>query len=226
MFFRLPVPPSMLSMFPDLGDEQQDVDGARHGGRVRSFKHQRGNWATYVYIPFQPEEEFEDLQEEVMSVLMKHDVIMNKMEEFHISQSQTVVLQHHWISLFVEALCMLFCCRFLCVADRFQVYTNAERTRTFLGLEVSVGKEQLLDVVTEVDRSLKEFNLQTFYQDPSFHVSVAWCVGDMAGKIQARCLAELQTLLERFEDSDRLTRFSAEEIRCKAGNKTFSIPLR
>lgn len=25
-------------------------DPAEHDGRVRSFKHERGNWATYVYI--------------------------------------------------------------------------------------------------------------------------------------------------------------------------------
>jgi hypothetical protein len=24
---------------------------AEHDGRIRSFPHERGNWATYVYIP-------------------------------------------------------------------------------------------------------------------------------------------------------------------------------
>ncbi|CAH2323796.1 U6 snRNA phosphodiesterase isoform X1 [Pelobates cultripes] len=114
----------------------------------------------------QPQEEFLDLLDEVISILKKHDIILNKMNEFHISQSQTVVLRHHWINLFVQSLRdrLSSMHRFLCIAEQLHVYTNSEKTRTFLGLEISVGKEQLLDVVAEVDQSLKEFNLQTFYQ--------------------------------------------------------------
>ncbi|CAH2323795.1 U6 snRNA phosphodiesterase isoform X2 [Pelobates cultripes] len=175
----------------------------------------------------QPQEEFLDLLDEVISILKKHDIILNKMNEFHISQSQTVVLRHHWINLFVQSLRdrLSSMHRFLCIAEQLHVYTNSEKTRTFLGLEISVGKEQLLDVVAEVDQSLKEFNLQTFYQDPSFHVSLAWCVGDTAWKIGG-CLKELQTVLDGFENAERLTRFYADEIRCKAGNKSFRVQLK
>lgn len=37
-------------MFPDEVDTQTE-DSSLHGGRIRSFKHERGNWATYVYVP-------------------------------------------------------------------------------------------------------------------------------------------------------------------------------
>lgn len=37
-------------MFPEELDPQTE-DRSLHGGRIRSFKHERGNWATYVYIP-------------------------------------------------------------------------------------------------------------------------------------------------------------------------------
>lgn len=37
-------------MFPDEDDPQTE-ESSLHGGRVRSFKHERGNWATYVYFP-------------------------------------------------------------------------------------------------------------------------------------------------------------------------------
>lgn len=37
-------------MFPEDMDSQTE-DSSLHGGRIRSFKHERGNWATYVYLP-------------------------------------------------------------------------------------------------------------------------------------------------------------------------------
>lgn len=36
--------------------------------------------------------------------------------------------------------------------------------RTFVGLEVSAGHFQLLELVSEVDRALEEFDLPTFYK--------------------------------------------------------------
>ncbi|XP_018431389.1 PREDICTED: U6 snRNA phosphodiesterase [Nanorana parkeri] len=116
------------------------------------------------------------------------------MEEFHISQSQTVTLRHHWIQPFIQSLRerLSSANRFLCVAERLKVYTNQERTRTFLGLEVTVGRSQLRDVVTEVDRSLKDFSLETFYQNPSFHVSLAWCAGDREDLLQGAVRDHLQ----------------------------------
>lgn len=51
MSCRLPVPSCLLSMFPDDDDEALTEDSSLHGGRIRSFKHERGNWATYVYLP-------------------------------------------------------------------------------------------------------------------------------------------------------------------------------
>ncbi|XP_054943501.1 U6 snRNA phosphodiesterase 1-like [Physeter macrocephalus] len=47
---KLPVPDSVLDMFP--GTEEWPADGsAKHGGRVLTFPHERGNWATHVYVP-------------------------------------------------------------------------------------------------------------------------------------------------------------------------------
>lgn len=98
--------------------------------------------------------------------------------------------------------------------------------RTFIGLEVSTGHFQLLELVSEVDRVLEEFDLPTFYKDPSFHISLAWCVGDMSGRLEGQCLRELQDIVDGFEDSALLLRVQWEQIRCKSGNKYFSFPLR
>ncbi|KAM9754987.1 U6 snRNA phosphodiesterase 1 [Menidia menidia] len=222
---RLPLPGCLLTMFPDEMDPQTE-DSSLHGGRVRSFKHERGNWATYVYFPYHPEDEFEEFLEELLSTARARGVGLTPQEEFHLSLSQTVVLRHHWIQPFIQSLkeSLTHCRRFVCTAGRLKVYSNAERTRTFLGMEVSSGNTQLLDLVHIVDKTMTEFRLETFYEDPSFHVSLAWCVGDQMEKLK-RCIQELQTLVERREDGPLLLRLDCSELRCRTGNKTFRFPL-
>lgn len=46
---RLPAPAG-LPGDPDPEEAVSD-DSSRHGGRVRCFPHERGNWATHVYLP-------------------------------------------------------------------------------------------------------------------------------------------------------------------------------
>uniref|UniRef100_A0A3Q3EU36 U6 snRNA phosphodiesterase n=1 Tax=Labrus bergylta TaxID=56723 RepID=A0A3Q3EU36_9LABR len=177
---RLPLPGCLLEMFPDEVDSQSE-QSALHGGRIRSFKHERGNWATYVYLPHLPEEEFRLLLKEMLLVARGRGVVMTPQEEFHLSLSQTVALRHHWIQPFTQSLRagLVHCKRFICSAGRLRIYCNAEGTRTFLGMEVSNGHAQLLDLVQVVDKTMAEFHLDPFYKDPSFHVSLAWCVGDL-----------------------------------------------
>ncbi|XP_053935047.1 U6 snRNA phosphodiesterase 1 [Cuculus canorus] len=223
---RLPVPEG-LPGDPDP-DEVVSEDSAQHGGRVRGFAHERGNWATHVYLPYRVEEEFLELLELLVSHARTYVSSLAAADEFHLSLSQCVVLRYHWIEPFVRSLRERLASfhRFFCVADQVKVYTNQNKTRTFIGLEVSAGHFQLLELVSEVDRVLEEFDLPTFYKDPSFHISLAWCVGDMSGKLEGQCLRELQDIVDGFEDSALLLRIQWEQIRCKSGNKYFSFPLR
>lgn len=48
---RLPLPESVREMFRDAEEQWTDNSEEEHGGRLRSFQHERGNWATYVYFP-------------------------------------------------------------------------------------------------------------------------------------------------------------------------------
>uniref|UniRef100_A0A5F9C8Y7 U6 snRNA phosphodiesterase n=1 Tax=Oryctolagus cuniculus TaxID=9986 RepID=A0A5F9C8Y7_RABIT len=190
---RFPVPESVLNMFPGLEEGPQD-DSAKHGGRVRSFPHERGNWATHVYIPYAAREEFLDLLDVLLRRAQACVPRLVGMEGFHLSLSHSVVLRHHWILPFVQALKDRLAAfqRFFFTANRVKIYTNQEKTRTFVGLEVTSGHAQLLDLVSEVDRVMEEFDLTTFYQDPSFHISLAWCVGDARVQLEGQCLRELQ----------------------------------
>uniref|UniRef100_A0A4X1UUF1 U6 snRNA phosphodiesterase n=1 Tax=Sus scrofa TaxID=9823 RepID=A0A4X1UUF1_PIG len=205
---RLPVPESVLHMFPGTEEGPAD-DSAKHGGRVRTFPHERGNWATHVYIPYEAREEFLDLLDVLLPHAQTYVPRLVRMEAFHLSLSQSVVLRHHWILPFVQVL-----------KDRVASFQR------FVGLEVTSGHAQFLDLVSEVDKVMEEFDLTTFYQDPSFHVSLAWCVGDARLQLEGQCLQELQEIVDAFEDSEMLLRMHAEQIRCKSGNKFFSMPLK
>ncbi|NWY10595.1 USB1 phosphodiesterase, partial [Aphelocoma coerulescens] len=222
----LPAPAGLLGD-PEPEEAVSD-DSSRHGGRVRGFPHERGNWATHVYLPYFAQEEFLELLELLVSRARTYVPSLAAMEEFHLSLSQCVVLRYHWIEPFVRSLRERLAAfhRFFCVADQVKVYTNQNKTRTFIGLEVSAGHFQLLELVSEVDGVLEEFDLPTFYKDPSFHISLAWCVGDLSGRLEGQCLRELQDIVDGFEDSAFLLRIQWEQIRCKSGNKYFSFPLR
>ncbi|XP_048726682.2 U6 snRNA phosphodiesterase 1 isoform X3 [Caretta caretta] len=224
---RLPLPDSVLNMFRDQEEEVTD-DSSKHGGRVRNFPHERGNWATYVYLPCEIQEELLELRELLVSHARRYTVSLTAMEEFHVSLSQSVVLRYHWINPLVQSLKehVASFYRFFCTASQVKVYTNQRKTRTFVGLEVSCGHSQLLELVSEVDKVMEEFDLPTFYKNPSFHISLAWCVGDLTDKLEGQCLQELQEIVDGFEDSTFLLRFQWDQIRCRSGNKFFSFPLR
>ncbi|XP_004704696.1 U6 snRNA phosphodiesterase [Echinops telfairi] len=224
---RLPVPDSVLSMFPSTEEGPED-DSTKHGGRVRTFPHERGNWATHVYLPYADGEEFLDLLDVLLRRAQACVPRLVRVDEFHISLSHSVVLRHHWILPFVQALKDRVASRhrFVFIANRVKIYTNQEKTRTFVGLEVTSGHAQFLGLVAEVDSVMEEFDLTTFYQDPSFHVSLAWCVGDARPQLEGQCLRELQAIVDEFEDSELLLRVHAQQVRCKSGNKFFSLPLK
>nr|XP_023411309.1 U6 snRNA phosphodiesterase [Loxodonta africana] len=292
---RLPVPDSVLNMFPSTEEGPED-DSAKHGGRVRTFPHERGNWATHVYIPCEhskclsiPDEKIVvDLSGLLWSCrspgvatvkcsavnqkvgglnppgglppfLQVRDCgfLMNSPTAFFQEVIQVVAfslwfdLQNcflrrrqytktRWVfpTMTEEAtsisntnrdpppLPSLKHQRFFFTANRVKIYTNQEKTRTFVGLEVTSGHAQFLSLVSEVDRVMEEFALTTFYQNPSFHVSLAWCVGDARPQLEGQCLHNLQEIVDEFEDSELLLRVYAEQIRCKSGNKFFSLPLK
>uniref|UniRef100_A0A673AI89 U6 snRNA phosphodiesterase 1 n=1 Tax=Sphaeramia orbicularis TaxID=375764 RepID=A0A673AI89_9TELE len=212
-------------MFPDDVDPQTE-DSSLHGGRIRSFKHERGNWATYVYLPYHPVEEFGEFLDELLAAVKTHGVVLTPQEEFHISLSQTVVLRHHWIQPFTQSLKtgLAHCKRFMCSAEKLKVYCNAEKTR--LGNDHTTQQHKHL--LSEADifyETVEQCNHRwCVLQDPSFHVSLAWCPGDATVQMQ-ECLQQLQTLVDDHEEGPFTLRLDCVELRCRTGNKTFCFPL-
>ncbi|XP_060535850.1 U6 snRNA phosphodiesterase 1 [Cylas formicarius] len=222
---KLPVPRE----FMDTSVDAENIDNpALHGGRVRSFRHVRGNWATFVYVPVEARAGIDELVSYAESITPP-DFGVQRAYDYHISLTKTVILKHHWIKPFVDAIKTTFVGfnKFVVFFDEVRVYSNEEKTRTFLGLQTNSGHDSLVSIVHVLDRCLAEFNLPPFYEDPSFHLSVAWCVGDRERdfahylpRINAH-LAELKTA--RSQDNWYIL---VDRLVCKIGNKMFEFHVK
>ncbi|XP_062567651.1 U6 snRNA phosphodiesterase 1-like [Saccostrea cucullata] len=220
----LPLPDTIKSLFSN-GDKHLD-NPEEHEGRTRSFEHLEGNWATHISVPYDPDERMRELIEELLLCLRPLD--FKPMKELHLSLSRTVAIRHHWIKPLTDSLQNRFrplqrtCCEFSSV----KLYTNDEKTRTFISLAVSAPGSILQDYTKVVDECFQEYNLPKYYKDPSFHISIGWCLHDVIPEINKETLQKLQEILDvTLEENTDLKLFTVEKIICKTGNKQFLIEL-
>ncbi|XP_039967251.1 U6 snRNA phosphodiesterase 1 [Bactrocera neohumeralis] len=225
----LPCALSLLGVKPanSVPKEAHLDNPEKHNGRIRSFKHERGNWATYVHIPVRSEQ-LEDIQEVSQDVLA--DVIkdLHAIEDLHISLSRTVVLQHHHIDSFVESLktTLEINARFSISLRRLHFYTNAERTRTFIALKVdNMHYDKVHKLMEKVDVVMTEYRLQRFYEEPSFHISFLWCLGDKVSVLN-EYLDTLESAINVVLGESNVFSLFIKEIICKSGNKEFIFKLK
>ncbi|XP_067647272.1 U6 snRNA phosphodiesterase 1 isoform X2 [Eurosta solidaginis] len=145
---------------------------AEHAGRIRSFKHERGNWATYVYIAVRSEQ-LEDLQEVCQQVLANLVNDLHTIKDLHISLSRTVVLQYHLIDSFVESLknALELRDRFSISFRNLHIYTNEERTRTFIAFKVDeMHFDKIHQLMSKVNGIMTDYKLQRFYEGPNRNI--------------------------------------------------------
>ncbi|XP_065371899.1 U6 snRNA phosphodiesterase 1 [Calliphora vicina] len=203
-------------------DDDVTDDPSKHDGRIRSFKHERGNWATYVCIPVETNI-LEDIQDICLSHL-EENFNFKTSSEMHISLTKTIVLQYHFIESFVETLktALQSVESFTASLNNIKVYTNAERTRTFLALKVDdLYYEKMLNILHKVDKVMKDFKLATFYEDPSFHISILWCTGDNVSLVEALVPTIMESLMERLP-----LHLKFDKIYCKSGFKEYNFKLK
>ncbi|ESO06828.1 hypothetical protein HELRODRAFT_76915, partial [Helobdella robusta] len=222
-----PLPESFLSKFKTKSEsESHHVDNPdEHQGRLRSFKHERGNWASFVSIQYP-----HDLTDVCNDVIRALEPVgqFHVVEDMHISLSRTVVLLHHWIDALVQDLKSRIYNtfkRFELNLGTLEVYTNDEKSRTFLGIKVD--STEMMNYVHSIDESLKQFELPSFYKNPDFHISVLWCVGDVRKQISANVLNKIQKILADYlKMFEYLRQFEVNELRLKTGNKMFVFPVK
>lgn len=122
---RLPFPESLKKLQWSWQPEEVVDDPEQHDGRLRSFPHERGNWASCVFVPISGEiclqwllrrklqsniqipvsDEFSK-QLSVISdsfiEICRKNADLHAFPQYHISLSRTVVLRHHWINPLVD----------------------------------------------------------------------------------------------------------------------------
>ncbi|ESO89820.1 hypothetical protein LOTGIDRAFT_164857 [Lottia gigantea] len=222
---KLPVPDSIQNMFKQ--QKKHEDNPVRHEGRIRSFEHVEGNWATHVYIPYLKEDRFISMVDEVLKCL--HPLDFHKMSEFHLSLSRTVTIRHHWIDSLTQSLQKSFqhINRFICCLSTFKFYTNDEKNRTFLSLQVSDSRNRLKELTDLVDTCFEEFHLEKYYKNPSYHISIGWCLNNVIDKITNKQHTCLQETLDSFlEENEDLNYIDVDSIQCKTGNKAFTFRLK
>ncbi|XP_012215078.1 U6 snRNA phosphodiesterase 1 isoform X1 [Linepithema humile] len=222
---RLAIPTSILSWEGVIYHEEMIDDPLNHDGRKRSFKHERGNWATLIYINCITSD---CLHTWINSVLNELSIQGNIIFNFHISLSRTLVLKFHWIESFVEDLKLL--ChkfnKFVIQLTDVKVYCNEEKTRTFLGIYCQDKDGTLKHLTKVLDGLLAEYQLPSFYKDTSYHISIFWCLGDQRAHLQ-KFLPFLTCNLNKFLAENTEDSFIyVNEIQCKIGNKCYMFELR
>ncbi|KAH8243590.1 hypothetical protein KR032_008723 [Drosophila birchii] len=199
-------------------------DPALHGGRIRTFKHERGNWASYVYVPATAcAEQLEEFQAEAVAHL-DPEVQLQANESLHLSLSRTVVLQYHQIDEFSRSLqtALNSSTSFTATLQGLRIYTNEERTRTFVSAPLDAAfAEKMSAILQPIDQVMLDYRLQQFYKPASFHVSLLWCVGDEEQLLKSK-IKELQELIE---DQDTLP-LAVHEVHLKCGKKDFTYKLK
>lgn len=71
------MPQSILSWKGVKHHEEIEDDPTLHDGRIRSFKHERGNWATLVYILCKYKKKKKNLKTEKNYFLCIYTILVN-----------------------------------------------------------------------------------------------------------------------------------------------------
>ncbi|XP_018021392.1 U6 snRNA phosphodiesterase 1 [Hyalella azteca] len=228
----IPLPKELAGEGPSHVD-----DASKHQGRVRSFPHDVGNWASIVYLPLNEDtssgvgitsyETLQALVTEAVSICQRQSLCLTPSTDFHISLSRTLLLRIHLIHPLAHDVraSLANTHRFHVFLNKFAVYVNEDKTRTFLGLKVLHGQSQLANVVAKLDRIFQTYNLPTFYEDCDLHASVAWVRGDQRAALELLLPSLESHFHDYFNYDDHLRSFHAKYIHLKAGNRVNCIQL-
>ncbi|XP_042869134.1 U6 snRNA phosphodiesterase-like [Penaeus japonicus] len=222
----IPLPRELLQ----AGEEHID-DPLHHQGRIRSFAHERGNWASILYVPLHLgvfAASFASFIASLVAACQDHNLILTPSSDLHISLTRTLILRLHWIQPLTEDLRAKLSkfSRFSLWLHGLSVYVNEERTRTFLGIRVCHGRNELDDIVSDIDSCIAEYRLPQFYKDGSYHVSIAWCTGDVSESLR-RLLPQLENICSQyFSVESEMRTFNVDSLLFRTGNRIHTINLK
>lgn len=145
--------------------------------------------------------------------------------------TRLLILKHHWIEDICEAVKRHTSTRrkFKFQFDSLEVYCNDEQTRTFLGLRVfDEDTSPMKELVGGYDQCLASYNLPKYYDPPSFHISILWCLGDQKQRLRSILKQKgLNEILQRYLDEDINDFTETVKTVCfKCGNRIYNYSLQ
>uniref|UniRef100_H2Y8C0 U6 snRNA phosphodiesterase n=1 Tax=Ciona savignyi TaxID=51511 RepID=H2Y8C0_CIOSA len=225
---KLPLPDVICSL-SDPTNTEYNNDPSKHQCRIRSFDHVKGNWATFLYIPY-PEEFSEELKINVFDLFQFSGIDgWNVVDSFHMSISRTSAIPHHYIEPLVDAIkdsVRTFNTLDLMFSSKLKFYVNDEKTRSFCGFQISCPLliTKLQYYVDRINQPLKDYGCDGYYSNPSFHISIAWTLGNIFDQNWKMLLHKFQIhWLEVFTNCPELFSFKANCLACKCGNRLFKF---
>jgi hypothetical protein len=242
--------------------EQQQVS---IDGRVRSFPHVVGIWAGFVYVPLR---RIEGIEAAAVRATNMAAAILNKnwksgqcagnqpllhripVQDMHLSISRTFALRRPQIDPVVELLRknLNSLPGFDAAVSGIDLYSNDDKTRSFVGLSLSLGAMRMQMLTRAVDHALTAFSLDPFYEEMRFHVSVAWFAGPLPEGVPTTLVGDDGVVIEaeqgRAGDTSKEREhggahkdgggasviprvcFSVQAVEAKIGKKKYSFKLK
>ncbi|OIW01092.1 hypothetical protein TanjilG_25200 [Lupinus angustifolius] len=216
--------------------------------RVRSFPHVDGNYALHVYIPINisspSKKELATFLKKVscreptlnvvdvdvpLNILCKNDDKLEQValgREFHISLGRTVPIRVHQIDSVVSMLRQKLQTQnhYWIDFNKWEIFVNDERTRTFVSLEVvQGGLAQITKQIEAVNAIYKLHNLPEFYKDPRPHISLAWAPSDISNSLKKVVDEEMKKSVAGKPLKKCIFSCKFSGIECKIGQKTYAV---
>ncbi|CAL8470436.1 g9978 [Coccomyxa elongata] len=243
----LPSASSLLAGFtggavPLLTEKEGKQGQDPHLGRLRTFPHVEGNYATHVYITVPTPDNCHDTLEAILqrcrsSIPDLQPIIdadlrhANKCLEgslaqpsYHLSLSRVVPVRYPHIQPLLASLKehLSKTERFTISFGRLETFENDEGTRSFLSILVDQGCKQVCRAVRRTDRAFLEHGLQTFHKEPRPHVSLMWALGGSSSQ-------GLVTLIQQVQDGMGPTlqgcvwETDVTKIECRIGQRVHAL---
>ncbi|XP_053696090.1 U6 snRNA phosphodiesterase 1 [Sabethes cyaneus] len=224
---KLPLSKNLLRL--EKTEEPSTKNVEKHQGRIRTFPHERGIWASYVFIDYNDIDAINDLQQLLVDQVSNDSSLeLNRVDNLHLSLTKTFILRHHNIPTFVDNVKseLHSIKRFTILLSDLAVYCNEEHTRTFLAIKIHPNScGPLENLVEKLDHCMRLYKLPEFYTDRSFHVSILWALGDQRKKLSER-LEDLQRSFASFYEEEYCDmNVNVRQIHCKCGNKYYEFDL-
>ena len=170
-------------------------------------------------------------------------------DDIHLSLSRAFALRQHQVGPFTRALREALAAQgcFWSTVAGHTVFTNDDGSRSFVALLVEDLGAEIGALFSAVDGVMRSYSKQTYYDDPTPHISVAWTLGsppprqssvgkhnsERSGK--SRAVVDVGGAAKGLAAATKFTPaisreacipFHVHKVACKIGDMTFEFPLR